>query len=580
MLRNLIEIQLYIEEKRLIWGKKLENFLAQNSELFLGFVQKNAKKFANSQYFLSISCLFIIFVSIFLQSRRDIGYESAFQIEAAKQIIAGKNGSSFLDYLSVIPVYFAQIFDLNSIILTQIFVNLLGFLSLFCCYKILGKKFNLVIIGFCVGYFLRVYTLQFNEFATASTWLLAFLLPYISCQFFEKKSKKIKILEFILSILIIALNSYFIIFIAFFWLRNFVKKNILFYVFALIFSLLFIQEFLINSLKTFEAIKFDIFPIALFLLLFKDNLKDKKILLIAVFCAQIISLLHIFGEYDGRFLIYALFFQLLFLMLKDGFGFVKKDFLWLFPLVILFQFDAQNIAKIALNLCCFWWITLFFQKKLRLDLIILTLVSLALFYFDNQGKIAWIFCAFAVLYLVKFKIIKSYKFMAALLFSYFLSLIFAAIFNHQNLYAYNLKTPSQISDAKMEIINKYAKDDKAKILMISDDKKDFFPVFLYANKNSNFEALNLKDAIKNNKNTLIFSKKNYYSSNSCDISLLEISLRNSEFANIFTKNYRFLTEIYQLYPVKRNNFKTNKINEIEVVDDKIKLDEFEIYVRK
>lgn len=407
---DIIEIQKNAEEKRLIFGKKFEDFLLRKMAILFSFFDR-ALSAKNSAFFGSF---FIILLSIWIRSAKDIGHDSATYIEIAQKMLAG--GHYFEDFfelnfplsfwITLIPVSLAKLFSLNAIILTEIFVNLVGIFSLYFCYKILTrsylahnrKVFNLLILSFAVAFFLRVFTLQFNEFATKSTYFLALVIPYFCFQILEnsalKKSDQITI--GILAALIFALKpNYGFVVIVFelakllktkkisqaFCLRNYCTLAILLIYAAIILFLHFdyIKNFQIISSSYYEVassriftiIKEDIFPLFLFIFLTKflaskhHFLRSFYLLILAV---SLLVISELIGGYDQRFVLYSLSFPLIVLsfyyLIKDNyFDFRRHGILLFFALVIPLS-DPKNIFALALDICAFWFVfTLFFAAK-------------------------------------------------------------------------------------------------------------------------------------------------------------------------------------------------------------------------
>jgi len=127
---NPLEITTYIEEKRLILGKKIENFLIKKLNLFLDYV----KLFFNHQFGGLFCCLLIILVSLFKRSMVDIGQDSGLYLEIAQKIFDGKKYySDFFEYyfllfflILVIPVGIAKLFNISPIICAEYFINFLN----------------------------------------------------------------------------------------------------------------------------------------------------------------------------------------------------------------------------------------------------------------------------------------------------------------------------------------------------------------------------------------------------------------------------------------------------------------------
>ena len=222
---NPLEITTYIEEKRLILGKKIENFLVKKLNFFINY----AKLLSNNEASGLFCCFLIILVSVFKRSMVDIGQDSGLYLEIAQKIFDGKNYfNDFFEHnfplsflLIIIPVGISKILGLSPIISADYFVNLLAIFSLIWSYKILKNsqkiksqfELNLLLICFTAGFFIRGKTLFFNEFWTTTSFLIIFFFPFFSYYFYgvEKLKKIQRIYLGILSALIISLKPNFII---------------------------------------------------------------------------------------------------------------------------------------------------------------------------------------------------------------------------------------------------------------------------------------------------------------------------------------------------------------------------------
>jgi len=218
-----LEIQKNIEEKRQIYGKKLESFLLLKSQSFLSKVDE----LLGSKNFCLWSVSIIFLLSIFLRSRVDIGYDSGFYLEIAAKIAQG--GRYYYDFFEsnfplsffvhLVPYYIAQFTGFSQIIIADYFVNFLGIISIVSSSYILKKSDlskthqNLIISSFALGFFLRVETLAYNEFLTKTSFYLALAFPYISYSFARKipLNNKDKIWRGILVGLIPCLKPHYII---------------------------------------------------------------------------------------------------------------------------------------------------------------------------------------------------------------------------------------------------------------------------------------------------------------------------------------------------------------------------------
>ncbi len=149
-----------------------------------------------------ISCALIFLLSIFLRSRLDIGGDTGFYLSLGEKIANG--GKYYYDFFeSNFPLSFyfyafeyklANLTGLGPIIIEEIFVNGLGLLTIFYCYKILQRaKFednkyrDIFLICITAAFFLRIQALTMNEFGTKSTLLMVVLFPYFCYSFLDKK---------------------------------------------------------------------------------------------------------------------------------------------------------------------------------------------------------------------------------------------------------------------------------------------------------------------------------------------------------------------------------------------------------
>ncbi len=397
-----LEIQRNIEEKRLILGTKIEGFLLQKIAIIADFF---ARLFS-SKNCAFIGSIIIFLISIFVRSYRDIGQDTGLYLEVAQKILMG--GKYYQDFFennlplsycfTIIPVFLAKVFSLNPIILLEIFVNLIGIFTLYSSYKILTRSyifkdrtvFNLVILSFAAGFFLRIFTLQFNEFGTRSTYFLAFAFPYLSYQFLQEAELK-KSDQFFIGILaglLFCLKPHYgVLVIAFeikkffenkslkslFAIRNFVTASLI--IFYLISLFLFFPDY-IKAIPAFAETYFDpkyfypLFPLKediypLILLIIPCFFLRKKFEFLRpffftslVFCVIVAS--ELTGVYDQRVLLYSLSLPLVSLLIlaliRDHQINWHRDFLTLLLILLIPQFDRSFFVTTAFNICAFWWI--------------------------------------------------------------------------------------------------------------------------------------------------------------------------------------------------------------------------------
>ena len=238
---DVLKISTIIEEKRLIYGKKIEDYFAKNLNIFLNY----SKTLFNNEFFGFLCCFSIVLLSLYKRSTIDIGKDSGLYLEIAQKILDGKKYyHDFFEYnfplsflLLTPPVYVANLLNISPIIIADYYINLLAILSLIWAYKILKNsqkiksqtELNILIICFTAGFFIRGKTLIFNEFLTKTSFLLIFFYPFFSYYFYgvEKLKKIQKIYLGILSGFIISVKPNFIFLVAFFEIyRIFKLRNI------------------------------------------------------------------------------------------------------------------------------------------------------------------------------------------------------------------------------------------------------------------------------------------------------------------------------------------------------------------
>lgn len=393
---DLLKIQKEIEEKRLIWGHKIENSLLKKLQDSLRF----SKKIFAAKNFTNLAILLVVFCGVLMQSTRDIGHDSAVYLEIASKMLAG--GKYYQDFfeanfplsfwLTLISVFFAKIVQISPIITTTFFVNFLGILSIFWTKNILESKklrhLDFLAICFAAAFFLRPITSHFNEFFTKTSYFLIFLFPYFALQLVEKRTKFQEVFGGILAGLIFCLKPHYgLVVVAFelfqlcktrdlkasFCLRNYLTLVVLVVYFLAIFLLQkdFLQYFQIISQTYVKAIhsrvpvilKEDIFPLILFFSLTAFLLKKNEILqkfYLLVLATILIVLLEVIGGFDQRFIIYCVFLPCmvltLFLLIQERYFDFKKQWIWLIFTFVILQFDAKNIFSLALDICSFWFV--------------------------------------------------------------------------------------------------------------------------------------------------------------------------------------------------------------------------------
>lgn len=238
--------------------------------MILKFMPEKIIKIFGSRFFLLTSCVIFFLLSIFFRSIIDIGADTGIYLHLGKKIAQGKKyyydffESNFpiSFYLYALEYQISQLVRINPIILSEIVINLLALSSIFWSAKILQSStifekkahYNLIIVGFFLGFFLRPNALQVGEFGTKTSLLLLLLYPYISYSFERKIALTRKDLTYrgLLMGLIPCIKPHYLIFIIFIELHKFYQKK----------SFRFLIEFdklvmyLIGALYLFLMIKF------------------------------------------------------------------------------------------------------------------------------------------------------------------------------------------------------------------------------------------------------------------------------------------------------------------------------------
>lgn len=641
---NFLEFLYRIEEKRLVFGQKLEFFLVFLRDNFFKIFEDFFKKIAKSKNFLLISCSFVIFASFFVRFNRDFGFLSL------------KNIANF---------------GFSNQFIAEILINAIGVFSLFICawlMKFLPKKVSkkqelaiskiyrklkshkfyiwgqfskktkevlqkkafsdvlavkIIIIAFAFSYFLRIFLLQYNEYFIKESLFLAVFFIYFLCNLAQSGIRKINYLQGFLAFLMVFLDVKFVVIIAIFEFLKFDqkedKKLFLARNLLTILSLFFVDFSVMLKLNfDFAIFKFAIFPILLFLVVFKDefrqiNFKNELFAaLIAIFFVSLFSDSNLFIKQSLIFSIfYPTFFLVFLVVLKDKILNLKQNWFLILVILLFFQFDPENSALLAFSLCCFWWILIIVKRKFNFNLIFLSFLSVFLSLNLKSADFSWLFCAVMTLLMFNFqwsfqrrgsvkKMSKPYLIAALFLLSYFLNIFLISVFNYGNFYAYKYKVPNDFSSEKLVVIEKNLKIGE-KFVNFDFEPFENFDAKNYLKKKSGFEIADsvklyqniAKNNIKNEEfaklnaeilkkeNKIIFINKNYADEKACYVSLLEFYFKNEEFKREFLKNYEFLTQIADEIEIEElNDIQKHNLREIERVKRKIKIKELEIYVRK
>jgi len=389
--------------------------------------KKSLTEFIGSRIFLQSACLLIFLTSIFFRSLIDIGSDTGVYLNLGKKVAeGGRYYYEFFESNFPISFYFyaleyrlAQITHINPIFMSEIVINLLALLSMFWSSQILKRTtiyenkahYNLIIIGYFLGFFLRPRALEIAEFGTKTSLLLIALYPYISFSFTRKNqfTKKELTWRGILMGLITCIKPHYLclmIFVEFyrFWqkksLRFFYEFDKLimyfvgsFYLFLMIKLTPEFFEFMVPMWsKTYNAYyDYRVFienfwrhiasRVAVFAFIFlifsrfKFSANDK--ILFCFYCgASLLIIVENIGTIDQVVVFYAVtticFAKFLFdLFSSNQFSIMENQFISA-ALIFLPIFDLEILPASIFGLSGFvniWWLTIliypfFFTKKL------------------------------------------------------------------------------------------------------------------------------------------------------------------------------------------------------------------------
>ncbi len=519
-------------------------------------------KIFSSQKFLLLICSAIFLLSIFLRSTIDIGSDTGFYLDLGKKISEGKKYYyDFFESNFPLSFYFyalqyrlSVLTGINQIIMSEIFINILAILSIFFAAKILQRSsfykerqdhYNIIIISFCLGFFLRIAALENGEFGTKTSFLLILLYPYLSYTFLEKEKLKQKDLIWrgILMGLIPCLKPHYAILIIVlefhrFWQtkspRFFIELDKLIALVILVFYLNFMIKFtpeffefmvpMWSSVYTpydsgkdffnnmFRHLANKIFFLALIIPMFL-HLQFSKIdqILLLIFCSVVtLLLLESMGTVDQEVVFYALTTVVLFKFSYDFFS--SKYFSWkenkfiILALILIPIFDITNFPPALFGIMQIWFIVVpiifIFSKKhysvfvTKLPLyFILTAASLLILmqYNKNISLLVNIISLSIFIFIYEKSYAKIHnKFSLFLIFavlsvnSYFAFLYVASIKTALKGSAY-LGSPSKISDDMANSIKLYAPSSQDSYLSISYWIAHQFPMMNYLNKENYFK---------------------------------------------------------------------------------------------
>lgn len=605
-------------------------------------LKRHCSKALLSHHFAIISCFVVIAISVFVRSQRDIGYDSAFYLDfyinAGREIFG--NGLSLIIFLSSIPHVLSKILTISPIISLEIYVNILGIISLYFSSKILRRSgvvsdlilFNLIIVSYAIGFFLRVFTLSLNEFGTSSTYFLIIAFPYISYQFLDQSQRKNfdKRISDVLAILLICLKPYYAILAIVFELKRGRFVAAIFYLFLLF---LMAADPVISKEKIYLLsiiFRQDLFPFLTVVILNYSLIQKSQPLKIFALATAAIAMLIIaemmMGD-DQRIIFYVPFLSFLMVLvleiIRQGYLNWKRDGVILFFMAVVLQFSHDVFIDLIFNLSSFWWIfavilalswkrqlfpndlsysnraeRFLLQRDIISNILLIVALFITVYCAMNNSPFGELFISITVFLLLvksnqnlheKLTGFKEFSRLSSciilIIMSYLISLHRVAIFvDHEHI------SPNYVNDSMIDIIQtKLAKGDQ--FLIISDIISDSYPLMNYVGGHrgiSSFKAsLSIvTEQLKQQNNKIIFVGANRQDGlNACFVGVIENYMKNPEFRKYFLENYVFLNRMTATQMVRQKvkferEFENEKVDfraleNIEMIDRDI-----EVYIRR
>ncbi len=442
----------------------------------------------SAKIFLIISCTAIFCLSIFLRSIIDIGPDTGVYLDLGQEIArGGRYYYNFFEsnfplsfYIYAAQYRFSIWSGISPIITSEIFINLFAVLSILWSAQILKKStiynnrahYNLIIISYLLGFFIRANVIQLGEFGTKSSFLLLCLYPYISFSFQRLTSfnRSELIQRGILMGLIPCLKPHYLIFAVFiethrFWQKKSLKflieldKLVMIFIGTLYLFLIIkltpeFLEFVVPMWpKIYKAYDdFGVFfynalhriaagtAIFCFIFLGFSRLKftpNDRILFLLFCAASSLAILENIGTIDQLGVLYAIFttcFLKIFydLVMSQKYSFRENKFIIL-VLIIWPIFDMEILPSAILGLSGFinvWWLfaliypfIFFYQLKKKspqqfAEFKLKNLTALKIF-----GAVL-IYFALLVITVLSLKYVGGWGFVVSNLFSLFLVLFF------------------------------------------------------------------------------------------------------------------------------------------------------------
>lgn len=452
--------------------------------MFLKLLSENKIiKNLNSKLKLPYFCGIIVLLSIYIRSLADIGPDTGVYLDVGKKLALGKDyfvdifeiNFPILMWLYAFQYKLSIALNISPILISEFFVNCGGLISIYSAFTLLKRteisqnktEFNLLILCFFMGFFIRPFGMHLFEFGTKSSYFLMLFYPYLSLILINQNSlSKIDLfIKGILMALILSLKPhylFFIVLIEFFLLIKYRSWRFLFSIDKLVFGLFGILYFVLiqkihpnffeyvvpmwsNYFRTYRNIDklltnfysnmaFVIFPFfGAFLIYCRYKIQDTDKTLIVVFIASalVVVVENIF-TIDQFSLFCAinliLIARIVLIILRNNFLNFSENlfFLGFFVIVPLSQPDFIRMAIFGFGgVFNLWWLMLIYSfiilyKKLDLTsrkiifskkniLIFLTIyfASFFLMIWAFKGSNYWLSNFFALLLFVLFYFISE-----------------------------------------------------------------------------------------------------------------------------------------------------------------------------
>ncbi len=156
-------------------------------------------RIVSSKKFLLICCSAVFLLSIFLRSLANIGPDTGVYIDLGREIArGGKYYYNFFEsnfplsfYIYALEYHLSVWSGISPILMSEIFINILALGSICYSAQILKRTtiydnrahYNLIIISYFIGFFIRADALELSEFGTKSSFLMICFFPYLSYSF-------------------------------------------------------------------------------------------------------------------------------------------------------------------------------------------------------------------------------------------------------------------------------------------------------------------------------------------------------------------------------------------------------------